>query len=363
MKQTIAFRVDSGREIGTGHLIRCRTIGEALRKRGISPVFITRPSSESSESILREEGFEVAILPEPQTQADHNLGLMHGSFLSCSQNEDATETLQKLASLPGLIGVVVDHYGIYRPWDEIVSKKYKIFKIDDLADRDHSCAGLIDQNFYADMDSRYRNLVPQNCITLTSPRFAILRPQFRDIDFKSREKRPLVRILVSFGGTDHKGHGLKVTSDLLTSTPFQVSVMGRYPANFDLQWQSLKEAYGQRLIGPSFHVDPLNEMLSADLYIGAGGTITWERFAAGLPGLVYSIAQNQIRMAEDLERYGYQQYAGPVDNYDWRDLETLLGRLTNHETRWALSKKISALVDGHGVDRIIQAWGLQTIKN
>jgi UDP-2,4-diacetamido-2,4,6-trideoxy-beta-L-altropyranose hydrolase len=98
--------------------------------------------------------------------------------------------------------------------------------------------------------------------------------------------------------------------------------------------------------------------LSADLYIGAGGTITWERFACGLPGIVYSIAQNQVKMARDLASQGYQPYAGSIDTYSWSSLEQIITGIKEVRTRWDISKKMRALVDGHGTSRIIKAWGL-----
>jgi spore coat polysaccharide biosynthesis predicted glycosyltransferase SpsG len=99
-------------------------------------------------------------------------------------------------------------------------------------------------------------------------------------------------------------------------------------------------------------------MMAADLYIGAGGTITWERFAAGLPGIVYSIAQNQVRMAEDLKNHGYQHYAGSAENYNWQKLESVIQELSSISKRWKLSQNIRDLVDGCGVERILKAWDL-----
>ncbi|MEI6399350.1 MAG: UDP-2,4-diacetamido-2,4,6-trideoxy-beta-L-altropyranose hydrolase, partial [Pseudomonadota bacterium] len=92
--------------------------------------------------------------------------------------------------------------------------------------------------------------------------------------------------------------------------------------------------------------------------IGAGGTITWERFACGLPGVVYSVAENQVEMARDLESAGMQTYAGNINDYNWIDLARHLEPLSDAENRWLLSQRLRAEVDGKGVERVIEEWGL-----
>jgi RimJ/RimL family protein N-acetyltransferase len=51
-------------------------------------------------------------------------------------------------------------------------------------------------------------------------------------------------------------------------------------------------------------------MRRADLFIGAGGSTTWERMALGLPGIVIAVADNQIAISEALAQDGYQVYLG-----------------------------------------------------
>jgi UDP-2,4-diacetamido-2,4,6-trideoxy-beta-L-altropyranose hydrolase len=49
-------------------------------------------------------------------------------------------------------------------------------------------------------------------------------------------------------------------------------------------------------------------MASCDAAIGAGGTTQWERACIGIPSLVVSIANNQIKACEDLSSEGYIYY-------------------------------------------------------
>ena len=70
-------------------------------------------------------------------------------------------------------------------------------------------------------------------------------------------------------------------------------------------------------------------MAAADLFIGAGGTSSWERCCIGLPALVIATADNQIAQAEALARAGAQLYLGPAQSVTGerlaRTLEAILG--------------------------------------
>jgi len=54
----------------------------------------------------------------------------------------------------------------------------RILVIDDIADRNHDCDVLLDQNLYHNVDRRYAGKVPEHCRTLLGPRYALLRDAF-----------------------------------------------------------------------------------------------------------------------------------------------------------------------------------------
>ncbi len=358
MKQSIAFRVDSGASIGTGHVMRCLTIAASLRERGVDSLFICRARDSSIEARIAKAGFQVTLLPQASGKIDSKAELMHGDFLECTQDEDAEATLLALVAFPNLKAMIVDHYGIYKPWDNIIESKFKIFKIDDIADRKHLCAGLLDQNYYLGMEYRYKDLVLTDCMQLLGPSYALLRPQFKNLDVRHRSVRPLANALICFGGADPKGHSLGVAKCLLENTGLQVKVLGSPNAMHKERWADLLKRFPKRLEEPCFKENPIIDMLEADIYIGAGGTITWERFACGLPGIVYSIAENQIRMSEDLDRAKFQIYGGKIDDFSAEKLLEHISKMQDPDLRWQQSQAMRSLVDGNGVDRVINDWGL-----
>ena len=351
MKHSVAFRVDSGVRVGSGHVMRCLALARKLRENGHESVFICRPSLGSMESWIKNEGFLVEILPESDGARDVDSQLMHGDFLSSTIREDADATLRCLEIYPAIGMVVVDHYGICRPWDDIVGQKCKLIKIDDLADRRHKCSVLIDQNFYIDSTNRYNGLIESSSRCLLGPSYALLRPEFESVDISFRNSRQSNdSILVSFGAGDNLGLSCKVAQDLLRNTQFRISVLGS-PRSKDVDtWARLQREFPTKLKGPRFVSSPVEELKAADFYVGAGGTITWERFAVGLPGLVYSIAENQVAMAHDLDLAGFQKYLGNMDDYS---ADVLLQEIDQAKDRLrSESIKIRRLVDGCGVSRV-----------
>ena len=58
LKTTVVFRADSGARIGSGHLIRCLTLGTELRRRGADVIFVGRRQAGHLIDRVAEAGFE-----------------------------------------------------------------------------------------------------------------------------------------------------------------------------------------------------------------------------------------------------------------------------------------------------------------
>lgn len=98
----------------------------------------------------------------------------------------------------------VDHYALDARWESAMASLCgQVMVIDDLADRQHACQVLLDQNHYRDMRTRYHGKVPEKCRLLLGPRYALLREEFRELRAKVKPRSGKVqRILMFFGGVD-----------------------------------------------------------------------------------------------------------------------------------------------------------------
>ena len=59
----VAFRVDASDAIGTGHLMRCLTLADALRRGGAHCRFICRSHPGNLLGLIRERGYDAYDLP------------------------------------------------------------------------------------------------------------------------------------------------------------------------------------------------------------------------------------------------------------------------------------------------------------
>ena len=176
----IAFRTDASDQIGTGHFMRCLTLADGLKQRGAQICFVSCHLPEQLRSILVAKGHEFVLLDSVQNALALD-ELAHAHWLGGTQAEDAADTIRALSDRI-LDWLVVDHYALDFRWESALRQTAKkIMVIDDIADRQHDCDVLLDQNFYADMQTRYTGKVPSHCRLLLGPRYALLRDEFRQL--------------------------------------------------------------------------------------------------------------------------------------------------------------------------------------
>ncbi|MDW2402506.1 UDP-2,4-diacetamido-2,4,6-trideoxy-beta-L-altropyranose hydrolase [Vibrio sp. 1262-1] len=309
--QHIVFRVDSSYEIGTGHVMRCLTLAKEIRKQVEAEIyFFSRNSQGNINSLIESEGFHLVEMEAPGEVK--NGELKHCAWLGKTPEADAEEFLNLVDNLelPKVDCLVIDHYGIDKKWQSLVSNvAYKTLVIDDLGDRFHQCDFLLDQTFNS-KDEKYNKLVPLGCKLLLGTKYALLREEFREtvitgamVDQKRQNK-----VLVMFGGTDPTNLTLKSLHILVKRKDVtEINVILGPSAMHAVEVKQFCE--GRANI--TLHISPSNiaELMSAsDLAVGAAGTTSWERCASGLPAVVVIQADNQRQIAKELEAEGVITY-------------------------------------------------------
>lgn len=352
----VFFRTDASVTIGSGHLMRCLTLADELRKRGAEISFICREHPSSLNDLLEAKGYPVLRLDEPtQAYAVRPGDVAHAAWLGVTWEHDAADTIAALREVkPDWL--IVDHYAIDRRWEEEVRPHVgKMMVVDDLADRSHDCDLLLDQNLYQGMEKRYDGLVPETCQQLVGPKYALLRPEFTEARKGLRQRDGHVRrVLVFFGGVDPTNETEKALLALtgITDRKFRVDVVvgGGNPRKEQIK--AICEAHG----GFAFHcqIDNMAELMAAaDLAIGAGGTATWERCAVGLPALVVAVAENQRELAVCGAEAGLFFYLGTADSVDISRMHDVLRTLCSSPAALrCISIQTLSMVDARGVQRV-----------
>jgi UDP-2,4-diacetamido-2,4,6-trideoxy-beta-L-altropyranose hydrolase len=353
----IAFRVDASAQIGTGHLMRCLTLADALCRRNAGIRFLSRHMPQHFRDVLASKGYELVDLGAvPATDLPDDLP--HAHWLGTTQAEDAAAAIRALSDRIW-DWLVVDHYALDIRWESKLRRvARRIVSIDDLANRRHDCDILLDQNFYFDMHARYAGKVPPGCVTLFGPRYALLRQEFQQLRERVKPRTGSVkRVLIGFGGVDadnYTGTAIQAMTDRRTpDIEVDVVVGETHPARERIESEC-------RRLGFEFHAQASRMaelMAAADLAIGAGGTAIWERCCLGLPAIAVCVAENQSRQIADAACKGLIYAPEAQDQLVEFLARHVRALVENSSLRYAISCIGMQMVDGFGASRVVGSMG------
>lgn len=295
------IRADASRSIGHGHVMRCLALATALRAQGVQAVFAQAAQPGDARAAIEAAGFACLALPPGLDEA-----------------ADAAACAALLRGLGGAGLVVLDHYRRGALWVRTVRAAMaaappprtaaatgRVLVIDDLADRALDADLLLDPNWHDDPAARYRPWWPGADAAgaasaasaavpraLFGPGFALLRDEFPGTTVPQRDGR-IRRVLLAFGGGDPgdaTGACLSLLQPALPGLAWDV-VLGPAAPQADALRARWAGVPGVTVVqGAS---DMARRMAAADLFVGAGGSMTWERACLGLPGVTLALADNQ----------------------------------------------------------------------
>ena len=349
----IAIRTDASETIGTGHLMRCLTLANALlAQTGQACLFVSRTMPPSFVGRVRSAGHRWAPLPPATTTLPAGDGPPHAAWLGCSQEEDAS---QCIASLEGPIdGLIVDHYALDARWGAPLraATGATILWIDDLGDRPLDADLLLDQNLQPPGADRYAGRLSAGCLELKGPQYALLRPEFAEARAKLPGGRARIFVFVSGADPDDLTGSLLRALDrrLPSEVELEAVIGGLHPKRAAL------EALCATRPGWSLGVDVndiARRMARAHLGIGAGGSTTWERCAVGLPGALFVMADNQLEVVRAAVQAGVAIDVGDSRKPDWGLVaDRAAALLADAAALQAMRDRCLSLVDGRGAQRV-----------
>jgi UDP-2,4-diacetamido-2,4,6-trideoxy-beta-L-altropyranose hydrolase len=331
------FRADASAGIGTGHVVRCRTLAEALVARGWQTTLVA--ADLPVELASGWPGGEAAVVR-----------------LAGVGSPDAEPA--EIAALTGHAATLVvgDHYGHGTAWFEGMRREYPgsiLLAIDDLADRALSVEIVLNQNLGATEDG-YEGLAPTGTYVLAGPRYALLRPEFAALRNRrgGRDGR-IERILVFISGADSFDVTARAT-EACASLDLSVDVVvgAAYAELANLR------AVATRLPRATIHVNTRHMaalMAQADLAIGAPSSASWERCALGLPAILITLAENQLVVGRLLAEAGAAVSMGWHDSVTFEDIRAAVEALIEDPARVARMSQVAATItDGRGTERVVE---------
>ena len=141
-QKNIFFRVDSSFELGFGHLNRCLIFAEIFQKKKFKVHFICKNLRGSLTDEIKIRGFNIHLIKN-----------LKNSIYSDYQN--TRKILKKYEDDTSYL--VIDNYDWNKKYESrLRTVVKKIIVIDDLANREHDCDLILDQNFYVDFKAHQK---------------------------------------------------------------------------------------------------------------------------------------------------------------------------------------------------------------
>lgn len=359
----IVFRTDASVQIGTGHVMRCLTLADALRAHGAESAFICRPHAGHLLELISQRGHLALPLPalDHDIQPDET-SPAHGAWLGTDWRTDANETRRVLAEELGdvvLDWLVVDHYALDKRWEQALRTYCRhIMVIDDLADRPHDCDLLLDQNL-GRKSQDYRGLLKLDTLTLIGTQFALLRPEFallRSQSLARRAEPSLKHLLITMGGVD-KDNATGYVLEALKSCPLPSGLQITVVMGPHSPWLAEVKTLSAEMPWPTevrVGVSNMAQLMAdCDLAIGAAGSTSWERCCLGVPSLVVVLAANQKAGADAMQKVG-----AAIALQSTEDLVQFVRNNLLSESRLLdflkMGQEAAKLTDGAGTTRVIE---------
>ena len=322
----ILFRCDSSLLIGSGHLMRCLNLAELLKEAGHQIQFACRALQGNLINLAEEKQFLTHVLPFIE---DHSFQPkdLYQKWLQVSLESEIAAFID-VQEIVKPDWVIVDHYSLGFKWEKAVaSKGTKILAIDDLF-RKHYCDAFIDHNYHDCHTDKIK--VPSTSVNFLGPEYALLNQRFLKMCPSKTYPKTLKKVLVFFGGTDPEG----ITSQFLENISKIDSPSLTYEVVIGKNNPRLKEIQSVCSVNTNLNlhiqIDNMNELLNqCQLYIGSGGTITWERCYLGIPGICLAIAENQTELSQSLHESNIHTFLGHFENLNIDKLFIQINELIN----------------------------------
>lgn len=339
------IRVDANEIIGTGHVMRCLSIAEEFRRRGESVTFIVADSR--SEKMIVSKDFKVICLHSIWNDLDKEI-----------------ESLVSVIETIGITTLLIDSYYVTETYLRTVRKYAQIVYIDDLDSFIYPVDLLVNYNIYTEQlcyAERYQEAELDTQFALGCS-YAPLRAEFSNVNKEVKEE--VSNVLITSGGTDTYNAIGNILETLVRQPWFSKLEYHIILGRFNVHAKELEERWRQyENVHLMMNISNMSEyMRFCDIAITAGGVTIYELCACGIPSIMYTLADNQLRIAQTVSEKKLIPWVGDVrGNMDncMREMILQLERLLlDGEKRKRISRKMQDVIDGEGCVRLVDRIGL-----
>lgn len=313
--------------IGLGHIMRTLAICKELYNRQVIIDYVVDKSDENAINLIKSNGFDVIIV----------------------------DNLIKYISSCNIIKydiALIDSYDIS---EHAIESFYEISKrviyIDDLAVFNNYDMDILINTSIEALRLNYKGRAKK----LLGPQYAILREEFRNVEFKT-PRQNVEKVLITFGGAD-TNNVTKLVLDQLLDTYKDIEYNVVLGSSYRYKDFMINNYNIQKV---KFHINVSNMkdiMTPSDLAISAGGNTLYELCACGIPTIAVIIAENQKQFVRGIHKKTGIDYIDlsetDISKDNCRVFKSTIDKyIKNYELRKEISQRMFEVVDVNGCSRI-----------
>lgn len=332
------IRADGNEKIGMGHIMRCLTIAEQLRKRGEEVLFLT--ADDRPVKSIEEKGFSAKILFTYYDEMEVELPQLMALLMGDGQEEKPK--------------ILVDSYFVTEFYLRNLRLSAKVILMDDEKRAVYPCDGLVNYNIYG-KTLGYERDYPAGTRLFLGCEYTPLRSEFQKTGYEVREE---VRdILVTTGGGDRCHMALRLAERVAErggeGLTWHIVCGPCHPDTEELE--NLAAKNGALRIHKDV-TDMSEIMMRCDIAVSAAGSTLYELCSIGVPTVGFYFAENQRR---NMEAFGkmtpvmnagdFSAEPGRVLDFIEREVEVLC---RERGLRQKISRTVRTIVDGKGAERL-----------
>lgn len=340
----LIIRADGNVQIGIGHLMRCMTVGEAVRSLygDDYPMLFICADAESAQTVSTH-GFESDILNTDFHDMDGELD----KLALCMLRHDIV--------LSGDNVILVDSYYVTDTYLLRLKEYGKVYLMDDLQGHAYPVDGIINYNIFANpgtYEDLYRG---KNVQFYLGSKYIPLRKQFSKTKYKVRET--VSDVLITTGGGDESNIAAEILNAIYRNEDITYHILiGRFNTHLESWRRQSREKQNVKVYYDISDVASL--MIQCDMAISAGGSTIYELSALGIPFICFSYADNQNALVDYIGNTKTAGCAGRWNQGKQSVLDSIREQFEvmydSKELRRQYSEKERNLIDGEGAYRIAE---------
>lgn len=331
------IRADGNAQVGSGHIMRCLTIAEEIKK--LDTVEFLCADKESA-ALVERSGFIGRVLAEvPFSEAE--LVKLAG-------------LVQKLRES---VSLLIDSYTATAEYVKAAAGLCRVICMDDMGRQVFPADVMINYNIYAKQE-QYEALYAKAAkkpLFLLGNRFVPVRRQFQDRKYTVNAVAGNLLLTTGGGDVDNlAGEILKALKRHPVTGNLHVHVVS---GAFNPHYETLmKQAGEENGVTVYKNVQDMAELMSrCELAITAGGSTIYELCALGVPFVCFAYVKNQEEAVSYFAEHGIAKSAGYMEGNTIAKIVALTAELASSaDLRRECYEKERKLVDGLGAERLAE---------